>query len=128
MRWLCVFLILFSLSNAWSADWVYMVTEKSTESPWYIDKDTIQKDGKSALFWIKRNYMPPIEEEGATYVYTIAKVKINCDDSTMGLLSQYLYDDKGNNYPVGPKKLIDVIPGSVGAVLKDQACTYLGVR
>lgn len=100
-----------------AANWS-LIGENSSGESYYIDTDSLRRDGAIVWFWGRQN-----ESYGYSTIYWSG----DCNAKALRLREVYEYSLSGNLIDSGALgnsgPLSRVVPGSVGEILLDQACT-----
>jgi hypothetical protein len=119
-----LFLILTMLSCSASADWTE-VTVNSDGDIFYVDFDTLKKDGSKRTVWRAANYMVPIAN--GKFFSVRSRETFDCVQETSTVLSRTVFtqrDFKGESVNIEPDgKATHHAPSTVGATIMRSVCS-----
>lgn len=125
-------LLLTLISTSAMAEWT-AITISDSDNPdiYYIDKQTIKKEGGKATSWMMVNYAEPREfSSGQFYLSAKNKILYDCKNDIHKLLSTVLYEKSYGggkvinmfNQPANVAEDLSIVPDSIGDKLMKAAC------
>ena len=117
-----LFLILTMLSCSASAAWTE-VTKNDVGDTFYIDFDTLKKDGQKRTYWQWTDFKEPIGK----YYSSRLKFILDCGQETLISVSVSYFTQNGlrgeslDPEPTG--KVVHVVPNTSGSTIMSKVCS-----
>jgi len=117
---LSIALCLLNLSSVNAASWVYVGSTPNLDRDFFIDSDTIERQGDTLLLWDKIVYYAPEKNNNITMI--IGQLEFLVPSNRVRILSQTQFDADNHSHTFdNDRRWYKIIPGTMDEAMLKKA-------